>query len=751
MHGYFWRSRVFRTWLICYLLVLLLPLCFSAVTFQHSASILTEKLQASAFSAAQQLTDLTDERMKTIFEISDAISISPVIRSLRRYTLPFTASKYYNIHQIGYTLESYIVHKPLIQQIYIHCPQLKCLVNFDHIYTKENQYDSIIEKNLHLSVENFHALTAAQHQYDLYVTDDGERLLLFKTISTSLEDNSPTLTLIMVLNHSTFASMLEDTAQTFQAQLEIQLPADCFLGAPVETPAFPITVQNNADFGAWQAADAVICRVRANYFDATIQMKVPKDVLLTDLYNQSSLFIYMLIVTIIASLGVAYSLSRYNYRPIHQLHQTVATAPVKHGSDEFQAMGHRFLEIQENCKRLAGEVDRLASQEKQRLISSILAGDLRHIPPEKQKALLDSMHGNMFVAVILEESDDQPHDSNELLQLLETQYAKACAGRCQSVALYHGGMLTILLSFAQDMDQYSAQLAARTISKQILCAENHLSDLTAYIGDGLLGLEGIHQSYLHAQVAREYTDFVYKNEKTIALYDHTMDSGQISWKEYDIVDAERQFTSRMVAGDYAAGNVLIHEIIAYYRSYDGLPMNVLRCHMFGVMNMMLNTLRSIEPDLNNAFCESGQPVNQLLSARTMQELADVIFNIIEELQRLQAERNDTMKSRLQKIEKYIAAQYFDPNLNVQQVADHFGISLPYLSREFKSAKGIGVLDYINQYRVNKAKEMIDQNDGATISEIAQRVGYSSSQTLIRIFKRYEGVTPGKYRADDKKS
>ena len=169
------------------------------------------------------------------------------------------------------------------------------------------------------------------------------------------------------------------------------------------------------------------------------------------------------------------------------------------------------------------------------------------------------------------------------------------------------------------------------------------------------------------------------------------------------------------------------------------------------MNMMLNTLRSIEPDLNNVFCESGQPVNQLLSARTMQELADVIFNIIEELQRLQAERNDTMKSRLQKIEKYIAAQYFDPNLNVQQVADHFGISLPYLSREFKSAKGIGVLDYINQYRVNKAKEMIDQNDGATISEIAQRVGYSSSQTLIRIFKRYEGVTPGKYRADDKKS
>ena len=152
------------------------------------------------------------------------------------------------------------------------------------------------------------------------------------------------------------------------------------------------------------------------------------------------------------------------------------------------------------------------------------------------------------------------------------------------------------------------------------------------------------------------------------------------------VDAERQFTSRMVAGDYAAGNVLIHEIIAYYRSYDGLPMNVLRCHMFGVMNMMLNTLRSIEPDLNNIFCESGQPVNQAALSTNHARACRCHFNIIEELQRLQAERNDTMKSRLQKIEKYIAAQYFDPNLNVQQVADYFGISLPYLSRELKAQR-----------------------------------------------------------------
>lgn len=750
MHCHFWKSRVFRTWLICYLLVLLLPLSFCAVTFNHSASILTEKLQTSALSAVQQLTDLADERVNTIFEISDAISISPDIRSLRRYSLPFDASKYYTIHQICYTLESYIVHKPLIQQIYIHCPQLNCLVNFDHIYTIQNQYDSILQKNLHLSQETFDQLTSAYHQYDLYVTADGERILLLKTISSSLEDGSPTLTLIMVLNHATFAAGLAETADAFQAEMELQLPAECFLGDPVAA-ALPVALQMDQTTSASQIGDDVVCRVHARSFDAVFEMRVPRDVLLNDLYDQTSVFLYMLIVTVIASVGVAYSLNRYNYRPVHQLRQTVSAVPVKPGGDEFQAMGNRFLEMQENCERLAGEVNRLASQEKRQLISSVLSGDLRHIPQEKQKALLESMGGKMFVALILQGSDEQPRDSGQLLQTLGKLYAEASAGHCQCEALFHGGMVTILLAFPRSTDQYEAQITARTISKQVLTAENHFTDMTAYIGDCLAGLEGIYQSYLHARKAQEYTDFVYKNEKTIALYDQTMDSGKIPWKEYDIVDAERQFTSRMVAGDYAAGNVLIHEIIAYYRSYDGLPMNVLRCHMFGVMNMMLNTLRNIEPDLNDVFSESSHPVDQLLSARTMQELADVIFSMIEELQHLQAERNDTMKNRLQKIENYIAAQYFDPNLNVQQVADHFGISLPYLSREFKGAKGVGVLDYINQYRVNKAKEMIAQNDGATISEIAQRVGYSSSQTLIRIFKRYEGVTPGKYRAEDKKT
>ena len=94
---------------------------------------------------------------------------------------------------------------------------------------------------------------------------------------------------------------------------------------------------------------------------------------------------------------------------------------------------------------------------------------------------------------------------------------------------------------------------------------------------------------------------------------------------------------------------------------------------------------------------------------------------------------------------YIQAEYTDPNLSVQQLAEKFDMTLPYLSREFKKAKGIGLLSYINSYRIEKAKAILLANDNITLSNLATQVGYISSQTLIRIFKRYVNMTPGQYR------
>ena len=68
----------------------------------------------------------------------------------------------------------------------------------------------------------------------------------------------------------------------------------------------------------------------------------------------------------------------------------------------------------------------------------------------------------------------------------------------------------------------------------------------------------------------------------------------------------------------------------------------------------------------------------------------------------------------------------------------------YLSKVFKKSFGVGVLEYINKLRIEKSKQMlIDTN--LSLLQISESIGYISDITFIRIFKRYEGTTPGKFR------
>lgn len=93
----------------------------------------------------------------------------------------------------------------------------------------------------------------------------------------------------------------------------------------------------------------------------------------------------------------------------------------------------------------------------------------------------------------------------------------------------------------------------------------------------------------------------------------------------------------------------------------------------------------------------------------------------------------------------IEERYRDQMLSVTGIADEFGISQVALTRAFKHILDIGVLDFIHKTRLNIAKQLI-VNTSANLLDIAQQVGYTNSVTFIRVFKKYEGVTPSQYRA-----
>ncbi|MNE32853.1 Bifunctional transcriptional activator/DNA repair enzyme AdaA [compost metagenome] len=78
------------------------------------------------------------------------------------------------------------------------------------------------------------------------------------------------------------------------------------------------------------------------------------------------------------------------------------------------------------------------------------------------------------------------------------------------------------------------------------------------------------------------------------------------------------------------------------------------------------------------------------------------------------------------------------------IGDHFRLTPQYVSRLFREQTGqAGLHDYISQTRIEAAKLLLLQ--GTSIDETAARVGFASSHAFIRVFKKYEGITPGKYK------
>lgn len=83
------------------------------------------------------------------------------------------------------------------------------------------------------------------------------------------------------------------------------------------------------------------------------------------------------------------------------------------------------------------------------------------------------------------------------------------------------------------------------------------------------------------------------------------------------------------------------------------------------------------------------------------------------------------------------------SISLEQLVKITNLNRSYLIRVFRNAVGITPYTYLNQIRVEKAKQLLRQ--GLSIADVAIMVGMSDQSHLTRHFKRIVGITPGRYR------
>lgn len=109
------------------------------------------------------------------------------------------------------------------------------------------------------------------------------------------------------------------------------------------------------------------------------------------------------------------------------------------------------------------------------------------------------------------------------------------------------------------------------------------------------------------------------------------------------------------------------------------------------------------------------------------------------------EKKQEQKSQMvEEIKGYIRAHYCESDMGLTRVGSEFRVSESYLSTLFKEQSGGNFGDFLESLRIEKACELL-QDKTITVNEVAEEVGYNSVQSFRRAFKRVKGVSPKEQR------
>lgn len=155
-------------------------------------------------------------------------------------------------------------------------------------------------------------------------------------------------------------------------------------------------------------------------------------------------------------------------------------------------------------------------------------------------------------------------------------------------------------------------------------------------------------------------------------------------------------------------------------------------HVLLLQGYLKSTMEEIEFFMEDAF----------FYATSMDELQKSILSEIEKKKKdepVAGMKMDTPEY-FQNLKEYVYHNMAEP-LTLQQICRHFGISQPYVSRIFRKYEGNSFSNYLTKVRIERAKELLEENEEMFIKDVAEMVGYNDQFYFSSIFRSLVGMCP----------
>lgn len=207
-------------------------------------------------------------------------------------------------------------------------------------------------------------------------------------------------------------------------------------------------------------------------------------------------------------------------------------------------------------------------------------------------------------------------------------------------------------------------------------------------------------------------------------------------------EVENRLSNYTKAGEIEETGRLLDSL--YHENFQErhLPLAMQQLFCYEIISCLVKLQEQLmlqyQEDINQLLQQLGVTENPREAYRSA---VGIFLSMSTEIDQRKKSRNVKL---IDSIITYIEEQFGQANLSLDAVADHMNISKGYMSQFFKEQTGTNFSEYLENLRMNEAKELLSHT-GLPIRNIAEQVGYHSTNTFCRAFKRGTGLSATAFR------
>ncbi|MCS7464362.1 helix-turn-helix domain-containing protein [Paenibacillus doosanensis] len=777
------RRSVVLTWLLSYMAVLLLPVVISIIVYNSSSKTLESEIHQANDAQLKQLREIMDNQFQSMerlsFEMTWNVKVQDLLYS-NKYRTP--NEDRYDLFQVTQDLKLYKSSYPFLDSFYIYYAADDMLLLPAITRDSKLGYD-LTHEGGSMSYEQWSAILK-QKSFKGFIPmpwlgEDGHLRQAVAYVSTYAAGpgEKPIGTNVILLDEARILGPLANMQFYREGQVMILNKDNQVLvssngdAAPANLPYSELNGNEGLFYFTKDGEKMEGFYIHSARADLKYVSVIPSRLYWKKAEQVRNLTYMSILISVVGGVILTYFFLRKNYVPVRELMQTFAgktDAPIKESGNEFHF-------IQESIHHTLREMDKFTTQMKQQhhvlrsnFIGRLLKGKLdSQVPVDEALTAYHMQPLTQDYAVMLLYVDErgpfferiegmEVGDKHMLLQFIVTNVVEELAGRKhRGYAVEIDETFACLINFsAGTEEERRGEMMSIAKEAQSFLLQRYHIHLTLSISGTHTSISGISRAYSEALEAMEYK-LVMGSDEILAYPALRREEEQDRTSGYYYpLSVEQQWMNSMKIGDLEQAKRTLDDIIERnFRRHPALPVPLAKCLLFNLASTMIKTTSEMGDEMSPFLRNNPKSIERLMACETVKDMQLQLNGILEKVcaytsdkrqQNIQQARQQALQSLVERVTAFIGEHYQDVNLNISMIGEHLDMKATYVSKLFKDQTGGGLLDYINKVRIENAKTLIAEHQ-RSITDVASLVGFNDPNAFIRTFKKYEGITPGKYK------